>query len=188
MVSWLSRSRRLSRSSSSALSARESLSRSSTSARRFVFCCTSRSSSTSLARVSSASRCSWDSCSCSSAFSWGRTGQPGPCHHRCLSPCHHPCRRRGLTCRCGQSRHGACCCRCSSPSSAFISCRRRSFSAASRSRCFSASVPPWSAWERTWNRHTPQRGACCPQGSPGPQCAISWESLPALWESLSLLH
>lgn len=80
MVSWLSRSRRLSRSSSSALSARESLSRSSTSAKRFVFCCTSRSSSTSLARVSSASRCSWDSCSCSPAFSWQRTGQTRPCH------------------------------------------------------------------------------------------------------------
>lgn len=86
MVSWLSRSRRLSRSSSSALSARESLSRSSTSAKRFVFCCTSRSSSASLARASSASHCSWDSRFCSSAFSWPRdstaeaASSRGTCH------------------------------------------------------------------------------------------------------------
>lgn len=62
-----------------------------------------------------------------------------------LPPCCHRRRVQLLTWRWAQPWHGACCCRRSSrssPSQAFISCRRRSFSAASRSRCFSASVPP----------------------------------------------
>lgn len=36
-----------------------------------------------------------------------------------------------------------------------------------------------SGWDRTWNLHASQGApACCPQGSPSPQCAIPRESLP----------
>lgn len=73
MVSWLSRRRRLSRSSSCAFSARQSFSRSSTSASRSVFCCTSRFNSESMPLFSATSSWSWDSLSRSWALSCRQT-------------------------------------------------------------------------------------------------------------------